>query len=189
MRHSSCSCSINQNSSWEGKRTVRQADTDRQRAEQTRLRMWHSYSCSRVATVWLRLCHSQRRLAVPMWQEKRSQPLCMLRVCGQQRMRLCQPLPGQSTINWPTVIGNVSAAWQWLLPIGIELAPRRMLSMGTGTGMAMGAEELGSNPLHVPVACAAYKLTTSGQVDKWTSGQPLRVCLGTETIDAMQKCC
>lgn len=46
-----------------------------------------------------------------------------------------------------------------------------MLSMGTGTGMGMGtgAEELGSNPLHVPVACAAFKLTTSGQ--------PLRVCV------------
>lgn len=60
--------------------------------------------------------------------------------------------------------------------------------MGTGTGMAMGAEELGSNPLQVPVACAAFKLTTSEQVDKWTSGQPLRVCLGTVSIDAMQKC-
>lgn len=59
--------------------------------------------------------------------------------------------------------------------------------MGTGTGMGMGtgAEELGSNPLHVPVACAAFKLTTSGQ--------PFRVCvcvcLRTVSIDAMQKCC
>lgn len=43
------------------------------------------------------------------------------------------------------------------------------MGTGTGTGMAMGAEELGSNPLHVPVACAAFKLTTSGQVDKWTT--------------------
>lgn len=58
--------------------------------------------------------------------------------------------------------------------------------MGTGTGMAMGAEELGSNPLHVPVACAAFKLTTSGQVDKWTT---VACVSGQVSIDAMQKCC
>lgn len=53
-------------------------------------------------------------------------------------------------------------------------AQERMLSMGTGMGMGTGAEELGSNPLHVPVACAAFKLTTSGQ--------PLRVCVSGHSV-------
>lgn len=141
--------------------------TERQRAEQTRLRMWHSYSCSRVATAWPDLCHSQRRLAVAMWQ------------CGKSREATLHDesvwpaadasLSSHSTINWPTVIGNVSAAWQWLLPIGIELAPRRMLSMGTG----MGAGEQ-------PVACS--RCLCCIQVDNWTSGQPLRVCVSGHSV-------